>query len=60
MPSVRLGLSHGAVGEIADVYSCAHDLRNYLLTDKSAGVERCCKDYNSGEEAQVPAEVITW
>ena len=36
MPSVRLELSHGAVGEIADMYSCAHDLLNALFPDKSA------------------------
>ena len=36
MPSVRLDLSRGAVGEIADVYSCAHDLLNTLFMDKSA------------------------
>ena len=34
--SVRLELSHGAVGEIADMYSCAHDLLNALFPDKSA------------------------
>ena len=34
--SVRLELSHGAVGEIADMYSCAHYLLNALFPDKSA------------------------
>ena len=36
MPYVRLDLSHGAVGEIADMYSCAHDLLNALFLDKAA------------------------
>ena len=36
MPSVRVELSHGAVGEIADVNSCAHDLLNTLFPDKAA------------------------
>ena len=36
MPSVRVELSHGAVGEIADMYSCAHDLLNTLFPDNSA------------------------
>ena len=36
MPSVRLDLSHGAVGEMADVYSCTHSILNCLFPDKSA------------------------
>ena len=36
MPSVRLDLSHGAVGEMADMYSCTHCILNCLFPDKSA------------------------
>ena len=36
MPSVRHDLSHGAVGEMADVYSCTHSILNCLFPDKSA------------------------
>ena len=56
MPSVRLDRSHGAVGEIADVHRCTHDLLNSLFPDKSAEDWKYVhsqKDYYKDKEAQV-------
>ena len=36
MPSVRLDLSHDAVGEMADMYSSTHGILNCLFPDKPA------------------------